>query len=444
MTIDWDRNPKQKQLLETIISAAYGTTPIREIAYGGGAGGGKTIGVLGAHVLLCKLFPNSRWYIFRESFAAHKTKTIPSMEKIINGLNTWRWNRESSNYFAEFENGSRIGFVGENIKEDPGLGFLLGLEANGIILEQTEDLSEKLYKACLPRLGRWLIDPMPKPLLSLTFNPTQNWTKKKFYLPWRQGTLQPHQAFIEALPDDNPWNTDDQKELWERLDPKTYRQMIKGDWTDMTDKDNLWAYAFNRETHVAEDWAQHPEIWNGNPDEILYYTFDFNRNPICASVIQHYNDTIYVLQTYKIRNSNIYELCQRMKADWGEDYQILITGDATGKSSTAMVEDNMNYYRIIATQLDLGPGCFKLTSANPKQKDNRVLVNSVLSRYKVQIHPVKAEPLVFDLGNVKMYADGSIVKQDREDPTQQADALDTWRYWLNVFFKRFVSQPSEE
>lgn len=444
MTINWDRNAKQRLLLETAVQAARGQTPVREISYGGGQRGGKTFGTLGVLVLLCRMFPSSRWYIFRDTFAAHKTKTIPSLEKIIMGLTTWRWNRDSSNYYAEYENGSRIIFAGENKEVDPEFGFLLGLECNGIVLEQTEDISERFYKASKARLGSWIIDPMPTPLMFMTFNPTQNWTKKLIYLPWRNNLLAPYQAFIEALPDDNPWNTADQWETWSRLDPKTQRQMIQGDWTDLTDKDNLWAYAFDREKHVAKDADKHPEIWNGNKEEFLYLSFDFNRNPMCCSVIQHYNDTIYILQTYKIRNSNIYDLCDHIKAEWGDEFLLQVTGDATGQSSTAMVEDNLNYYRIIASKLDLAPACFKLTSVNPKQKDNRVLVNSVLSRYKVQIHPVKCEDsLIYDLENVKMYADGSIVKADRNDPAQQADALDTFRYWLNVYMRRFVTQVEE-
>jgi hypothetical protein len=35
-----------------------------------------------------------------------------------------------------------------------------------------------------------------------------------------------------------------------------------------------------------------------------------------------------------------------------------------------------------------------------------------------------------------MEADGSIRKTNRADPTQQADALDTFRYYCNVFHSR--------
>jgi hypothetical protein len=37
-----------------------------------------------------------------------------------------------------------------------------------------------------------------------------------------------------------------------------------------------------------------------------------------------------------------------------------------------------------------------------------------------------------------MLPDGSIKKGDREDPKQQADCLDEFRYYLNANFKWFL------
>jgi hypothetical protein len=65
------------------------------------------------------------------------------------------------------------------------------------------------------------------------------------------------------------------------------------------------------------------------------------------------------------------------------------------------------------------------------------LVNKVLSQYKVTIDDVKSKALIFDLKNVKKRADGTIVKEDRNKPEQQADALDTFRYFVNTFMSWF-------
>jgi hypothetical protein len=120
------------------------------------------------------------------------------------------------------------------------------------------------------------------------------------------------------------------------------------------------------------------------------------------------------------------------------NFLYIITGDATGKGSTALVQDNLNYYRVIAQKLNLTDGQIKVPSVNPRIEDNQVLVNSVMQHYPVQISATGCDGLIFDLENVRLNADGKIDKANRQDETQQADALDTWRYYLNTFFGWFL------
>ena len=67
-----------------------------------------------------------------------------------------------------------------------------------------------------------------------------------------------------------------------------------------------------------------------------------------------------------------------------------------------------------------------------------VLVNTIFHSYKVLICPVKAKAAIYDCENVKKRADGTIVKDNRNDPSQQADVLDTIRYWFNQFMPWFI------
>lgn len=168
-----------------------------------------------------------------------------------------------------------------------------------------------------------------------------------------------------------------------------------------------------------------------------YLSFDFNRNPICCSVIQHYDATIKVVETIKLANSNIYKLCQYIKNKY-EKCLFIVTGDATGKASNAMVQDNMNYFTIIRTELFLSAGQMRVPGVNPTMEENQVLVNAILQRYSVIMDATNASSLIYDCKFVEMGADGKIKKGDREDPKQQADALDTFRYYLNTFHKGFI------
>jgi len=71
---------------------------------------------------------------------------------------------------------------------------------------------------------------------------------------------------------------------------------------------------------------------------------------------------------------------------------------------------------------------------NPSLTDNQVLVNGILEHMEVILDEAKAQPLIFDCENVQVDNEKKIIKTDRKDPTQQADALDTFRYFLNMNF----------
>jgi hypothetical protein len=116
----------------------------------------------------------------------------------------------------------------------------------------------------------------------------------------------------------------------------------------------------------------------------------------------------------------------------------LVTGDASGSSTSAMVQDNMNYYKIIKAKLNLSNNQMMVPVVNPRLADNRVLVNSLLSRGNVLLDKDNTKPLQFDFENVTVLPDGSIKKADRNDPAQQSDALDTFRYACNTFCSKFL------
>jgi hypothetical protein len=194
---------------------------------------------------------------------------------------------------------------------------------------------------------------------------------------------------------------------------------------------NRFAFAFKTDKHVASTAY--------NPVYPLYISFDFNRNPICATLFQHYAGRIFGIETIKLANSDIYELCRVIKNKY-QKALIIVNGDATGLSSSAMVRDNLNYYKIIRTQLNISVNHLKVPAVNPMIADNQVLVNAILEHYPVSLDPTGCAPLIYDLQFVEMLPDGTIRKGDREDPKQQADALDTFRYYLNQNFKWFLKQ----
>ena len=215
----------------------------------------------------------------------------------------------------------------------------------------------------------------------------------------------------------------------QQLDPLTFAQEYLASF--ITEELDAFAYCFDPLKHIGNTVL--------SPAHEICLSFDFNRNPITCGVFQHYNNSIYGIEQIKLPNSDIYKLCDYIKAKYGRQ-MLMVTGDATGQNSSALVKDNLNYYIVIKTQLELSAGQMKVDSVNPKVEDNRVLVNSVLHHIPVTLDPEMCKALIFDLEHARMLPGGQLDKTDRSDPTKQLDALDCFRYYLNTFFKWVLKQ----
>lgn len=430
MTIDLAQNPKQEEFYNKCIEAMYGLNDFRNLSYGGAIRGGKSIACSAVFLTGATSFPNSRWHIFRADMPALQATTIPTFEKIISNSSKWGWNRDKSNFFVYHrKTDAKIFFRGENSTHDPELNDLLGLETNGIWFEQIEELSKKLWEIGQSRNGSWYIPKMPKPITLSTFNPTQTWIKDVIYDKWKKGELHAPFYFQHALPSDNSFVTNEQWDAWGRMAERYQRQFIEGDWTNFADKNSLWAFAFDRSKHLGR-----PEP---KRDQILYLSFDFNKNPISCSILQWYDNKVRILETAKLANSDIYALCNYILSYY-PNYAYMVTGDATGQNTSALVKDNLNFYIVIREMLKLSGQQIRVPSVNPRLEENQVLFNSILANYPVEIHEEKCKALIFDLENVRMLPNGQINKADRNNPEQQADAIDTARYWFNVFMHNFL------
>lgn len=427
--IDLQKNPKQADYFFEVVKSCNGLNDYRKFAYGGAIRGGKTFVTLGILIYLANRYEGSKWHTIRQDFPALQGTTIPSFEKIIKGSPNWKWNRDRANYFAYNKKDSKIFFKGENIKQDPELNDFLGLETNGIFWEQLEEISQKAWQIGGSRCGSWYIDPMPPALTFTTFNPTQRWPKEEIYMKWVNKELPENFYFQHALPNDNAFVTQDQWNNWNSMDERYKLQFIQGDWTNFDEKDNRFAYCYAEDKHigVTELSSRHD----------VYLSFDFNKDPITCSVWQHYDNQIFGLEQIKLGNSNIFELCDYIKVNYPRS-TFIVTGDATGKNSSALVKDNSNYYTVIKQKLNLAMTQLKVPGVNPPLDENRVLVNAILHRYPIKLHPDKCKGLIFDLKNVRVDAEGIIIKENRKDPSQQADCLDTFRYYLNTFFGWFL------
>lgn len=212
------------------------------------------------------------------------------------------------------------------------------------------------------------------------------------------------------------------------FDEQKFREIADGEW-GAERNEMAFCYTFNREKHTRATKV--------NPNLELKLSFDFNTNPISCMVAQDYDNKVDIIELIKLPNSNIYRLCEYIKMKyWG--YLMLVTGDATGRATSAITSDNRNYYQVIKSELELGDGQMRQPSINPNIEENKVLVNAAFHILDISIDPENAKSLIFDLVHARILPDGKLDKGDRKDPTKQLDALDCFRYYLNTYFKHIL------
>lgn len=418
--VGFSPHPKQLEYIQAVLSFAF-----RALFFGGAAGGGKTYVSMGILIILCKMFPNSKWFVVRESLPSLKRTSIPSFFKICPKHFIKKYDKQEQ--YVEMVNGSRIYFFAENYNADKKLTRFDGIECNGFLLEEVQELNEKTFNKAFLRAGRHIISPMPSPLILCTGNPSQTWSKDKFYTPAVEGTLNPKFYYLQATMDDNPSLDEEYLEGLENLDDITRRIFVLGDW-DAIDVGNPFAYGFSRKAHVKKGLKF-------DFTDIVRLSFDFNVDPItCIAGQSRDNGDIDIIKEFRLRNSDIYALCEAIKEYFPPDTYFWVTGDAAGNARSAMTKGAQTYYQIIKNELQLSKSQFKVPTVNPSLKNSRVLTNSLLQHGNVNIDE-GCRYLVEDLQFVEVNEKGEI---DKTKDKHKTHLLDTFRYYLWTWHRSFV------
>ena len=188
--------PKQTEAMQAVQSEHYNF-----ILYGGAIRGGKSVWGLTALLIMCQVFPRSRWCVIREDMEKIRTTTIPSFRKLEPSGNI-----RQSPFEYQHPNGSIILFKSENYAQDKDLDWMKGLEVNGFLFEEINECQEQTFYKAFERAGSWIIPHatrQPKPTILATCNPTFGWVKKVVYDKWKSNTLPEKWMYIPAKITDN-------------------------------------------------------------------------------------------------------------------------------------------------------------------------------------------------------------------------------------------------
>ena len=320
--------------------------------------------------------------------------------------------------------GNRFIFTGlddvAKLKSIVGIERIWGEEASEYNIEDHYEINRR------PRSG-------DNPRISYTFNPIseKHWLKEHFFdIP----QIREQTTIIFSTIEDNQFAPEARKQVLEDYklyDINQYNIYRWGKWGKPGAK-RPFAFAF-KDRHIGHGLTHNSKL-------TVYLSFDFNVDPItCIAVQYEYKSNklqIRVVKEFRLANSDIYDLCKEIRTYFYESIYFKITGDATGKSRTAMTKGHTNYYLIIKSELRLTNANFDVPISNPSVKNTRVLLNTLLMREDFLIDD-SCKYLIDDLHYVEVDEHGEVDKRKAEADGMN-HLLDCLRYYCYRYHQRYL------
>lgn len=399
--------PKQDEFLEAVFGGKHNF-----ILYGGAIRGGKTFAGLGALLLLCKVYTKSKWVVVRNTLQTLKLNTIPSFRKVCPISFIKNYNQDTQT--VTFTNDSQIIFLGENYADDKDLNRFKGLECNGFLLEEINELQQKTFFKAIERAGSHILPKQPRPLILATCNPTNNWVKELVYDKWKLNALPDNWLYIPSKITDNPFIPEDYKQSLKSMPPYEYEVFVNGNW-DLQERTGAEFYKyFSLDKHVKP--------CHYNPDLPLHLSLDENVNPyLPMGIFQIQGKEIRFIDLILGRNPNntIRDVCKEFIFKY-KDHKagVFIYGDATSQKEDVKQEKGYNFFSVVLKELAKFSPIKRVPQSNPSVVMRGQFINGILWNsfneitFKIAPHLKEA---INDFTNTKEAADGTKAKINVKD-----------------------------
>lgn len=129
----------------------YGPAPL---VLSGAYNSAKTVTMCLKTLVISDMYPGYRWFVGRKIWDELRKTTMSSFFKFC-PRQAWEpyGRRSDTEKILELNNGSS--YIWGHLDDPDTLTLVRGLEINGFLLDQMEELYEEIFTALLPRLGRW-------------------------------------------------------------------------------------------------------------------------------------------------------------------------------------------------------------------------------------------------------------------------------------------------
>jgi hypothetical protein len=242
MEINWQQTKKQNEAWQCLTDK---TT--NEVLFGGGAGGGKSLLGCAWLVIMCGMYPGSRWLLGRSKLKNLKETTLQTFFDLCKA-----WQIKKDEDYKYNEQAGTITFTNNSVillkdlflyPADPNFDSLGSLEITGAFVDECNQIVFKAWSIVNSRI-RYKLDEfglIPKLLGSC--NPSKQWVYQEFYKPFEDGELPDNRKFIQALVTDNPFISRHYIENLKKIKDKATRErLLNGNWRYDDDPSCLFDY----------------------------------------------------------------------------------------------------------------------------------------------------------------------------------------------------------
>ena len=217
-----------------------------ELCFGGSAGGGKSMLACLWLTTLCLKYAGIRTLLGRTTLSALKQTSLVTLFEVLKmgGLNAnehYTFNGQSNTVI--FQNKSEIILKDLEYKpSDPNYDSLAGIEVSAVVIEEASQVTRMAYNILKSRIRYKLKEFGIIGKILMTTNPSQNFIKKEFYLPYSEDRLEPNKQFIPSLPLDNPHLPQSYLDMLNTLPSEQRKRLLLGDWNYNEELDALFQF----------------------------------------------------------------------------------------------------------------------------------------------------------------------------------------------------------
>ena len=218
----------------------------REILYGGGAGGGKS--VLGCYWVLKCLFkyPESRYLVARSRLTTLRQTTLNTLRYVARmqdiPADAFSYNESRGEILLRPTSSVIVLKPLQSRPSDPDFDELGSLEVTGAFIDECNQISLKAWNIVRSRIRYRLNDYNLIPKILGTCNPSRGYVYNRFYKPWKEGVLDEDKRFISSLVGDNPYISSHYKDSLKGLDSRSRDRLLYGSWEYDEDPSALMNY----------------------------------------------------------------------------------------------------------------------------------------------------------------------------------------------------------